>query len=371
MANPSDELLARFLAGECDDRERADIARWVAEDPARQRELERLRVVFDLQRAPHSTSDTTAPVWDLDRARARVNARIDAQGDAPIDATPLLANGRQRTDAAAPSRDAPRPIAHTTLPVRWSQRPVFRIAAALVITVGLAATWTTWRSSGLPSAPAVGAFTQHQYVTTVGEQLDIRLPDSTRVILAPATTLTVAADYGASNRTVILDGEAWFDVRHDERIPFEVHANGTVTRDVGTVFVVRALSADTVIRVSVTEGQASLRLASAPAEAATVLNVNDVGTLTTTTSIVHTQRAVLVRNTWRDGQLPFDDASLNDVIQELRRWYGAAFVIEQPALTLRRLSATLPANDLDGALSILRLALGVDITHQRDTVTIR
>ncbi|MGN7819421.1 hypothetical protein HGH92_04470 [Chitinophaga varians] len=54
-------------------------------------------------------------------------------------------------------------------------------------------------------------YQEHQGKT--GSRTEITLPDSTTVILNSASVLHVPADYASGNRSVILDGDAFFDVK--------------------------------------------------------------------------------------------------------------------------------------------------------------
>ena len=59
----------------------------------------------------------------------------------------------------------------------------------------------------------------YQNETRVNERL--HLPDSSTVIVAPATTIGLAKGFGKDNRELSLDGEAWFEIA-GERGAFEL-----------------------------------------------------------------------------------------------------------------------------------------------------
>lgn len=327
----SDELKARYLAGDIAPLERARVDAWIALDGANRTEMDALRKVWQAR-----NSDSK---WDVNRAWSRVDARIDA---APRPALTVVKGSN-------PS---------------WPNRTLItRIAAGLV----LAASVTYWWQRQSASPPQMIA----AFSTGIGEQRDTVLADSTRIVLGPMSTLFVASDYGVRGRDVELAGEAWFQVHHDAEHPFSVHAAGTITQDIGTEFTVRALTSDTVVRVEVSEGVASLRREGSPMTGAVELRASDIGVLTSGATAVRVERNKAAQRTWREGQLSFDGAFLSEVIAELRRWYAAPIVLSDPALGTRRFSAPLPARDLTEALDILRLALGVEIVQRGDTVIVR
>lgn len=89
------------------------------------------------------------------------------------------------------------------------------------------------------------------YVTEIGEQKTVRLPDGSSVLLNTNTWLKV--DYDSELRRVQLErGEALFQIAKDSRRPFEVYAGDGIIRAVGTAFTVHLRNA--AVEVLVTEG---------------------------------------------------------------------------------------------------------------------
>ena len=69
--------------------------------------------------------------------------------------------------------------------------------------------------------------------------LDVVLKDSTIVTLAAGSQLNYYSSFGNKNREVYLKGEAKFNVKRNERLPFKVFTNNIVTTVLGTVFNIR------------------------------------------------------------------------------------------------------------------------------------
>lgn len=68
----------------------------------------------------------------------------------------------------------------------------------------------------------------------------ISLPDSTVVILRPYSTLQVSADYNRADRSVTLEGNAFFEVKKNKEKPFIVHSKHLETTVLGTRFSVNS-----------------------------------------------------------------------------------------------------------------------------------
>lgn len=322
--NMDSNQLARYLAGEAPPEERAAVEAWVSANPNHRAELERLRAAW---------KGPAQGAWDLDRAWARVAKRLD------------------ETQLALPARRRPAARIQT-----WAL-----VAAALVIMVGATMLWRSWSDAVVPV----------EVVSTVpGQQQTLDLHDGTRITVAPGSKLTIAAGYGDGERRVELSGEAWFEVTHDDAHPFRVYAGGTMTEDLGTEFGVRAFASEPAVRLVVLSGSASLRREGADDSAAATLGANDLATLATDAATPTVTRGVNVAGLvgWLKGEMVFEDSPLDSVTVELARWYGLTFQLADPALGTRRLTATLRIDELDAALEVLGLSLGVRIDRQVDTV---
>ncbi|RAV28740.1 FecR family protein [Sinomicrobium soli] len=79
------------------------------------------------------------------------------------------------------------------------------------------------------------------------------LPDSSRVALREASVLEYRENF-ITDREIRLQGEAYFEVKHDTRHPFYVNFDGNRLLVTGTKFLVSSFKKDTVSRVDVEEG---------------------------------------------------------------------------------------------------------------------
>ena len=84
---------------------------------------------------------------------------------------------------------------------------------------------------------------QTLYVPT-GQRAELILPDSTRVWLNAHSKLIYPVSFGKGNRQVELNGEAYFDVVHNEKQPFIVKTRQMDIQVLGTEFNVTSYSSD-------------------------------------------------------------------------------------------------------------------------------
>jgi transmembrane sensor len=71
-----------------------------------------------------------------------------------------------------------------------------------------------------------------------GQRSVVKLPDGTKVWLNSGSRLIYPVAFSGDTREVYLEGEAYFDVRHDKQHPFHVHANKMDIKVLGTEFYV-------------------------------------------------------------------------------------------------------------------------------------
>lgn len=98
-------------------------------------------------------------------------------------------------------------------------------------------------------------------VFTTSEEKSIYLPDSSLVTLSPGTYLKYdSTAFGIDHRKVYLTGEAFFDVVRDTTRFFEIFAEGTQTKVLGTSFNLRAYEVEDSITLLVTSGLVSFNV---------------------------------------------------------------------------------------------------------------
>ena len=276
--------------------------------------------------------------WRTDDEWARLRERITAG-----DLTPLADTRRFAVGAA-----------------RWWMAAV---ATAALIILAAGASWRTLRSARHPSAPAP---IERVATTGAGERLTIRLADSSVIILGPMSTIRYSAS--PTDRSVVVDGVADFNVVHDITRPFRVRAKNAVVTDVGTEFVVRAYASDSGVDVSVTSGVVAV---SGSASDSIELRAGEVA------NVARDGRAARVTGTstqtfaaWVQGHLVFDDVPLSTVATELSRWFDVRIHIPDRQLAQRRVTARYNQPTLSGLLDALTATLPLRYERAGNVVTV-
>jgi len=324
------DLLLRYVAGRATDAERRHVAAHVAMHGPE---------ALDAARAIWAAASDPVPPGDVDRFVARLRHGI-------------------AEDRVARSR----PIPAVRSAVRWA-RPAGALAAAVLVA---AAGWTVLRHAVFP-APAAP---ERYYATTTGQQATITLDDGSRVTLAPESRLTVSGRFGRDDRTLTLDGEAYFTVASHQGAPFVVRTRSGETRVLGTAFDVRQYATDLLMHVAVMQGKVAVGRHVRDREPVTVpagfiaMLGNEMTWLTGMSDSAE-------YTAWKDGRLVFTDASVADMLATVGRWYGYQFRLADSTLATQHVTATIKLNgDTALVLRSLKSLLEVTMTFDGPVVTL-
>jgi len=93
-------------------------------------------------------------------------------------------------------------------------------------------------------------------LTDVKQNRLIQLPDGSTVILRPGARLNYPSSFdGLAQREVYLDGQAYFDIKHNSLKQFIIHTGKLKTIVLGTAFEINAWSEGNSIQVTVSRGK--------------------------------------------------------------------------------------------------------------------
>ncbi|MCX2451800.1 FecR family protein [Pedobacter sp. PLR] len=104
-------------------------------------------------------------------------------------------------------------------------------------------------------------FNDDNYLTVTvpkGETRQLVLPDGSTVWLNSASTFKYPKKFGKKRMVYLLDGEGFFDIVHDDKVPFVVEASGIKTNVLGTSFVVKSYQALSTMSVAVVTGKVAV-----------------------------------------------------------------------------------------------------------------
>jgi ferric-dicitrate binding protein FerR (iron transport regulator) len=170
------------------------------------------------------------------------------------------------------------------------------------------------------------------FTVPLGSRSSVLLPDGTEVNLNSGSKLSYSGNFSMSNRIVSLTGEAFFQVKADARHPFTVQTNDFDIRVTGTKFNVCSYSEDLFSSTTLSEGNISLKVHKSQ-------NVKDIKPgekfiLDRKSNNFSLAAADVTQETaWKDGEFIFKNISFPELIKRLERWYDVKLVVNDPRLT--------------------------------------
>ncbi|WP_158800030.1 FecR family protein [Pedobacter sp. L105] len=204
----SEDLLIKYLLGEGSNDEALKVEAWAAASSANTRKLEEIKTILE-------TSNRLAQVSPMDETEAweRFKSKRDTTRNEKVRITPMRVYAN------------------------W-----LKIAAVMfLLTAG------GWMASYLYSSKSG----ESAGWITLRAKSEVRvdtLPDGSILHINKNSTLTYSRNF-KSKRTVKLTGEAFFNVKHNDALPFTAQVEDVNVRDVGTAFNIKSRQHNTEVIV--------------------------------------------------------------------------------------------------------------------------
>ncbi|RKR80516.1 FecR family protein [Mucilaginibacter gracilis] len=222
-------------------------------------------------------------------------------------------------------------------------KPFYLKYAAIWITtiIGFSAFWVFHNRNNQPP-PVIAMVEKHN---PYGQRSTIILPDSSIIYLGAGSSIQFPERFTGKTRDIRLTGEAFFEVVHNPKKAFIVHAAGVQTCVLGTSFKIEAFP-NRPVSVSVATGKVSvgsLDTGSLKVKPLAVLLPGqmvswDAATQKVTSNFI----AVDGLTQWKQGKLVFQHASLSHMAEDLERWYKVKININNPKRAKEAISGVLP-----------------------------
>lgn len=161
-------------------------------------------------------------------------------------------------------------------------------------------------------------------VTPKGGQYRIILSDGSKVWLNAASSLRFPAEFMGTERNVELTGEGYFEISKNRKMPFNVIANGTKVMVLGTHFNVMAYTDDGGVKTTLLEG--SVKLSSGQSTA--LLEPGQQGVANSSGAFDVSDADIESAVAWKNGYFIFNNSDLQNVMNQLSRWYDVDVVFE-------------------------------------------
>ena len=306
----NDILIHRFLNKETSEQENNEILHWVSASEENRAEFRKFHHVFHLSQLRQFQSEI-----DIEKAWNKMDLQL-----------PKVEGG-------------PKII----------YLDIFRkvaVAVLIVLAVGFGSLWTNEHFfSGAKSAIV-------QFEAPKGEKSRIVLSDGSHVWLNSQTVLTYDAFHP---RKVMIEGEAYFEVKKDKSDPFEVTTvSGMKVMVTGTSFNLRSIASEYYVETTLDEGEVIIE--GANSEQLAVLKPGQQASYNIKSHELQVKNVQTeIYSLWRNNELRFTNISFAELVPRIERWYGVSIQLGQGINNRDRFTMTIKTESLRELLNMMKL----------------
>lgn len=223
----------------------------------------------------------------------------------------------------------------------------------------------------LEESQSVSMLQEH---TINDEQKMVVLSDGTHVRLSQSSVLLYPSSFGeATERKVFLIGEAFFDIKHDDKQPFLVNTPYFEILDLGTSFSVSSYTTNEEVSTTLKTGKVELRIVGE--DKVYSMNPNDQLVYNVKTKEVNLYQ---VSNDddgldWRSKQIDLNDVTLSEAARIMGKVYGMEFTFRSQRYQNTKVTVHFNRGEsLQGAMAILKsLVPGLEYEIRKGEVVVK
>lgn len=245
------------------------------------------------------------------------------------------------------------------------QKPYAKYLIAVMLIIAVGAVWII-QGIGHSKDKAAQLSSLTKKATDRSESKFLLLEDSTRVWLNAASSLEFPDQFDDKKREVFLSGEAYFDVKHTDKIPFIIHTGNVSTTVLGTAFNIKAYPGQENITISVSRGKVKITRPDGWETTLTKgqqVKLKENGREAWEKSIP----AGLIAG-WQQGNLAYDDETFTDIIADMQRIYNVDIRINNQSVRSLKISTSFKKEiGIEQALQVLCKLTDTELT-QKDRV---
>jgi ferric-dicitrate binding protein FerR (iron transport regulator) len=355
-------------------------------------ELKELEELLRQNPELHYPLQTITDLWnptnpeDQHVAEEAFSRHMDRMQDLKINYTPAI-NAAQAQSDPYPFSAGRRPIHKILIGVAATL-----IAAIIITSLYTHRTSTIAAIAASPATPQTA--TDNQIFTGNGSRTHLTLPDGTIVWLNAGSRINYEKNFGTSERTVSLTGEAFFDVAPNASKPFVIHTARIDIRVLGTSFNVKSYPSDRTTEATLIRGSIEVSIHNNPKDKIILkpnekLVVNNEDSMGKETPSTHRDRIVnnpplliskptyeqrsgtMIETSWVDNKLIFQDQEFGSLAKSMERWYGVTIRFANPEKENLRFTGIFEKETILQAMDALKLTANFEYNIQGTEVTIQ
>lgn len=312
------DLIRRILSGSANDSDKVEFEKWQEQDD-NQAVFERIKTIWEFDNMSNSNLDI-----DTERALKLVKEKIKSQTKKGL--------------------------------VESSFKMTFLKIAAVLIVFSTVAFLLFYK----------GSISNDRMIVMSESDNSKRmvLPDSSVVYLNTKSKLIYGENFGQRDRKVELVGEAFFEVKHNPKLPFLIKAQDTETRVLGTSFNIKVNELNDVELV-VESGEVSFSTSNEN-EKVVLMSGDKADYIKQSNALYKSKNTNLNYDAWKTHVLIFQNDDLSQVFRVLSKVYHFDIESNDKKVNQCKLSARFNNQSLDEILNAIAMTFNLQITKKGD-----
>lgn len=317
MSNLSEDIINKYLTGQCSEEELVEVNAWMKESEENARQLFRMEEIYHLGKF-----NQYADRQQMARAEKQLYKKLDEE--------------KRKQNKILRMH-------------RWMK---YAAMIAVILVIGGGSGYWLYQNGN----------NQHMMIAVANEGIvkEIILPDGTKVWLNNSATLKYPREFSEKARNVYLDGEAYFEVTKNWHKPFTVQSDAMRVRVLGTTFNFKCDKNYRIAEVTLIEGEIEVKgnkeegqIILAPGQRAE-LNKNN-GRLTVK------QVDAKMDAVWHDNLIPFQKADIFTISKALERFYDIKIILSPDMRADKTYSGVLKKKStIESVLKSLQNSISID-----------
>ncbi|HEY4286308.1 MAG TPA: FecR domain-containing protein [Puia sp.] len=158
--------------------------------------------------------------------------------------------------------------------------------------------------------------------TPRGGKFQLVLPDGSKVWLNAASSLTYPTTFAGKDRSVQLQGEAYFEIAPNAAKPFKVNHDGLQIEVLGTSFNIMAYKDEQAVRTTLLEGRIRVHNGGQAVLLSPGQQARSKDNQPVSVAAADLEEAVA----WKNGVFRFNESTIEEVMRQISRWYDVDVV---------------------------------------------
>lgn len=315
MRNLREDILKKYLMGECSEDELIEVNAWIKESDENARQLFRMEEIYQL---------------------GKENPRVMEQ-------QMLLAEKRLLKRIKKEESERTRTL-------RMYQWMKYAAIVAVVLLLGGGAGY--WFYQNDPDMLVA--------VANEGIVKEVSLPDGTRVWLNNSATLKYPREFSKDERSVYLEGEAYFKVTKNHQKPFIVESDAMRVKVLGTTFNFKSDPRCRVAEATLIEGEIEVK--GQREEGQIILAPGQRAELNKSTGRLTVKQVdAKLDAVWHDDLIPFEKADIFTITKALERFYDVKIILSPDIRPDKTYSGVLKKkSNIESVLKSLQNSIPID-----------